>query len=799
MNTRKIKKLVKSPALFFKDAINNRRKKNLSASKEKVIAIGISVWKRDVFEKYIDCKDVIYFGVNADIAKIQARIKQKKISKIYFWGNKALPSLTQIEGIKLIRVEDGFIRSIGLGAEHILPYSLCFDDMGIYYDSQKPSRLEKIIGSYSLTLEEENTAKKLINKIIKNKITKYNLPAVNVLDNIPKNYKKKILVIGQVEDDQSIQYGCAKAITNADLLQSAVQENRDALIFFRPHPDVQKGLRKKISHPKQSKNVFILDQPDIDLLSLLDEIDHVYTITSLTGFEALLRGKKVTTFGMPFYAGWGLTDDREKNSRRNIKVTIEHLFYCAYVLYPQYYDYRSNKKSNLNNIIDLIIRHRRDNKSHSKVNSLNFDELFLKENNSKKIDERPKAIDKLQAISNDKEKNITFSQFNSLIKYGATEEHTKLAKKIWHRRPWTKDSVKIYSAMLAKRNLHIEQLEFMRVAADKLINDTEIQLLYCKLKRASGSYSDEISEKLYSILLKDPTLHQVRYFLCEFLWETQGVSRELLAHIRLLQLDLDKLSKQAQMFICACYCELGYYSKAFEVYEKVKDNLAGLKEYFFLSAIKDSLIEDKSDKFDYINKVFAMQSQFADRILSSNSFAIVGNAPTELGTNNGSIIDSKDIVIRFNNYNISSEYQVDYGSKTNIWIKSGFYHDIERRDISHYDMVIQSGINPMFRNSSFSDFILDFKMAKIDFTIIPPNIYYELISELKTSPSAGLCILFWIFKIKGKIPRDSVFGFSFGKQKKNSAEHYFINTKSKGFYPHDWEKEAFILEKIIEG
>ena len=39
-------------------------------------------------------------------------------------------------------------------------------------------------------------------------------------------------------------------------------------------------------------------------------VDAVYVVTSTMGFEALLVGKPVTTFGVPWYAGWGVTDDR---------------------------------------------------------------------------------------------------------------------------------------------------------------------------------------------------------------------------------------------------------------------------------------------------------------------------------------------------------------------------------------------------------------------------------------------------------------------------------------------------------
>jgi capsular polysaccharide export protein len=38
---------------------------------------------------------------------------------------------------------------------------------------------------------------------------------------------------------------------------------------------------------------------------LINQVNEVWTMTSLLGFEALIRGKSVTCLGLPFYCGWG--------------------------------------------------------------------------------------------------------------------------------------------------------------------------------------------------------------------------------------------------------------------------------------------------------------------------------------------------------------------------------------------------------------------------------------------------------------------------------------------------------------
>ena len=67
-------------------------------------------------------------------------------------------------------------------------------------------------------------------------------------------------------------------------------------------------------------------------------MEEVHTLTSLTGFEALLRGLSVTCWGQPFYAGWGLTRDQAPLPRRVRRLTLDHMVAGALLLYPRYQD-----------------------------------------------------------------------------------------------------------------------------------------------------------------------------------------------------------------------------------------------------------------------------------------------------------------------------------------------------------------------------------------------------------------------------------------------------------------------------
>ncbi|MEX5433779.1 hypothetical protein WCD93_31650, partial [Klebsiella michiganensis] len=73
----------------------------------------------------------------------------------------------------------------------------------------------------------------------------------------------------------------------------------------------------------------------------------VHVLTSQSGFEALLRGVPVTTYGQPFYAGWGLTEDRDLDpqvqARRSRRLTLDELVAGTLLLYPTYVSRITNR------------------------------------------------------------------------------------------------------------------------------------------------------------------------------------------------------------------------------------------------------------------------------------------------------------------------------------------------------------------------------------------------------------------------------------------------------------------------
>ena len=282
-------------------------------------AAGMSLWKRPHLQKFYGSRLPVTFGdAPADISDRPQMV----------WAGKA----DNISSA-MTYVEDGFIRSRGLGAALVPPVSLVSDDLGIYYDPSRPSRLEKWIEIRSqLRPDQELRAARLIRSLTDAGISKYNTGAAP--RSLPDGHR--ILVCGQVADDASIRTGTSDITSNQALLDAVRAAHPNAVILFKPHPDVEAGLREGALTNPELANLIVTDT---DPATLLAQVHEVHTMTSLMGFEALLRGLPVTTYGAPFYAGWGLTRDMsDVPPRRRATPTLEGLVHATLIDYPRYFD-----------------------------------------------------------------------------------------------------------------------------------------------------------------------------------------------------------------------------------------------------------------------------------------------------------------------------------------------------------------------------------------------------------------------------------------------------------------------------
>ncbi len=269
------------------------------------------------------------------------------------WSVRQQYNLPKMKGLNVISVEDGFVRSVGLGAEHTIPISLVFDDLGIYFDSTSESRLEYILNGLENSETIEQTARKIINLIRLHQINKYNL---NENEWNVKVNKKIIVVPGQVEHDKSVQYGSPVVKDNLTLLKEVRKRNPDAYVVFKVHPDIYRHCRVNNTNKKQYYEYADEVVENFSTFSLIKHADEIHTMTSLFGFEALLQYKKVVCYGQPFYAGWGLTEDIYAIERRTNDLTLEQLVYATYFVYPMYVSLITGQRINALEAIAEIAR-----------------------------------------------------------------------------------------------------------------------------------------------------------------------------------------------------------------------------------------------------------------------------------------------------------------------------------------------------------------------------------------------------------------------------------------------------------
>jgi capsular polysaccharide export protein len=239
---------------------------------------------------------------------------------------------------QVVNIEDGFVRSVGLGSSFHPASSLVLDSRGIYYDPRQPSDLEHILNTVDFEPEVLVRARALRAAIVELGLSKYNLQVRPTLDVVAAGDRMKVLVPGQVEGDASVIAG-GEALSNLALLRMVRQAAPDAYIVYKEHPDVTAGNRRGRIADADAHALADRVVRDVDIIACVEAVDQIHTLTSLTGFEALLRGKPVVTYGWPFYAGWGLTTDRAEGRgpvRRT--VSLDSLVAGALMAYPLYLD-----------------------------------------------------------------------------------------------------------------------------------------------------------------------------------------------------------------------------------------------------------------------------------------------------------------------------------------------------------------------------------------------------------------------------------------------------------------------------
>jgi capsular polysaccharide export protein len=304
------------------------------------VTVGWAPWKRSLAEAFFRSPETdLRHAKNLPAAVALA--KANPGAKLLLWGAAEAPADPQIA---VIRVEDGFLRSSGLGAKFHRPLSWVTDESGIYFDPRTPSRLERLLEAGDFTPGEMAEAAELLQFLRENRLTKYNVGGNDIgWSRELAGGKKVILVPGQVEADASIRCGSPDLKSNGDLLRRVREAEPEAFLIFKAHPDLVAAARHGQVLPQGAHEIADLTVTHGNVLDWLDLCDEVHTMTSTLGFESILRGVPVVTYGLPFYAGWGLTTDHLTCPRRTRRLTVEELVCGAMIRYPRYLNPRSGE------------------------------------------------------------------------------------------------------------------------------------------------------------------------------------------------------------------------------------------------------------------------------------------------------------------------------------------------------------------------------------------------------------------------------------------------------------------------
>ncbi len=283
-------------------------------------------------------------------------------------GLKAI-ELAKKHNAKFLLLEDGFLRSLNLGVEKSPSFSIVKDDIGIYYDAIMPSKFENILNTYEFSAEELEQAKKAIELIKKEKLSKYNNNLCVPKELFSAN-EERVLIITQVASDASLKFGLADNFSTQDIINEAIKENPNAKVYIKIHPDVLSGKKQSDSVVQDLPSKCVVIKENYNPIELLSHFKKVYTKTSGMGFEALMLGCECVCYGMPFYAGWGLTQDKQACKRRLKKRTLEEVFYAAYILYSEYFNPYLNQKSDIFDTIHTLAKYKKIEQANS--NTLYF-------------------------------------------------------------------------------------------------------------------------------------------------------------------------------------------------------------------------------------------------------------------------------------------------------------------------------------------------------------------------------------------------------------------------------------------
>lgn len=254
-------------------------------------------------------------------------------------------------GLPVWRVEDAFVRSVNLGRAGDAPLGLLIDPIGVHFDISRPSRLEQILAKDPLDdAPLLARARQGIARLRALDISKYNMHD----QGLAPPQAGYVLVVDQTRGDASIAHSGADAARFADMLEAARNEHPTARIVIKTHPETARGYRAGHFGPKDCDSRTEILDANISPWAVLEGAIAVYVVSSQMGLEAILAGHRPQVFGGPFYAGWGLSDDRMALPRRARKLTRAQMFAASHLIAPHWFNPHAGALCSFEEMLDVL-------------------------------------------------------------------------------------------------------------------------------------------------------------------------------------------------------------------------------------------------------------------------------------------------------------------------------------------------------------------------------------------------------------------------------------------------------------
>jgi hypothetical protein len=214
--------------------------------------------------------------------------------------------------------------------------AIVIDDIAHIQDATRASRLEKRLQEGpDLTEAERRRAE----AIIAGMATLPHSPASSAAQkNI--NEKRTILLVDERRNSPSVALGMAGAETFEAMLNDVVSthEDCDIVIATVGGQGGPAGFLATLQTENERHAKIRTVSVGADIMAALEDADEVHVVTSDLGFHALFAGKVVHVHGMPFYAGWGITRDRQSMARRSRNRTLVEIVHFACIEASRYLD-----------------------------------------------------------------------------------------------------------------------------------------------------------------------------------------------------------------------------------------------------------------------------------------------------------------------------------------------------------------------------------------------------------------------------------------------------------------------------